>query len=233
MHAYSLLAKKQQLENHEECRAVGLNLSQNCLQNLKSMYDADFDEHDMQETVQRYQRHTKDVQSNNALLVEHNMQHLKNEAADMSKKIEHLEAAKRKLLGECLGSCTIEELQQIEQQLERSVSTVRARKMQVFQEHIAQLKEKKKENDLNMMGVFKLFIVLFSKSRKMKTQPIKEKILAAENAVLCEKYGLDLQQESNEDMEIVACTKTTENLDVETELFIGPPDARIKRALQK
>ncbi|XP_028117348.1 MADS-box protein SOC1-like isoform X1 [Camellia sinensis] len=156
----------------------------------------------MQETVQRYQRHTKDVQSNNALLVEHNMQHLKNEAADMSKKIEHLEAAKRKLLGECLGSCTIEELQQIEQQLERSVSTVRARKMQVFQEHIAQLKE-------------------------------KEKILAAENAVLCEKYGLDLQQESNEDMEIVACTKTTENLDVETELFIGPPDARIKRALQK
>ncbi|XP_028117349.1 MADS-box protein SOC1-like isoform X2 [Camellia sinensis] len=142
----------------------------------------------MQETVQRYQRHTKDVQSNNALLVEHNMQHLKNEAADMSKKIEHLEAAKRKLLGECLGSCTIEELQQIEQQLERSVSTVRARKMQVFQEHIAQLKE---------------------------------------------KYGLDLQQESNEDMEIVACTKTTENLDVETELFIGPPDARIKRALQK
>ncbi|GMP43108.1 hypothetical protein CsSME_00012605 [Camellia sinensis var. sinensis] len=142
----------------------------------------------MQETVQRYQRHTKDVQSNNALLVEHNMQHLKNEAADMSKKIELLEAAKRKLLGECLGSCTIEELQQIEQQLERSVSTVRARKMQVFQEHIAQLKE---------------------------------------------KYGLDLQQESNEDMEIVACTKTTENLDVETELFIGPPDARIKRALQK
>lgn len=156
----------------------------------------------MQETVQRYQRHTKDVQSNNALLLEHNMQHLKDEAADMSKKIELLEAAKRKLLGECLGSCTIEELQQIEQQLERSVSTVRARKMQVFQEHIEQLKE-------------------------------KEKILAAENAVLFEKYGLDPQQESNEDMEIVACTKTTENLEVETELFIGPPDARIKRALQK
>ncbi|KAL7233434.1 hypothetical protein ACSBR1_017121 [Camellia fascicularis] len=156
----------------------------------------------MQETVQRYQRHTKDVQSNNALLLEHNMQHLKDEAADMSKKIELLEAAKRKLLGECLGSCTIEELQQIEQQLERSVSTVRARKMQVFQEHIAQLKE-------------------------------KEKILAAENALLCEKYGLDPLQESNEDMEIVACTKTTEILEVETELFIGPPDARIKRTLQK
>lgn len=36
----------------------------------------------------------------------------------------------RKLLGEGLGSCSIEELQQIEQQLERSVSSIRARKVQ-------------------------------------------------------------------------------------------------------
>lgn len=34
-----------------------------------------------------------------------------------------------KLLGEGLGLCTIEELQQIEQQLERSVTKVRARKV--------------------------------------------------------------------------------------------------------
>ncbi|MCI16693.1 MADS-box protein SOC1-like, partial [Trifolium medium] len=31
-------------------------------------------------------------------------------------------------MGEGLGSCTMEELQQIEQQLEKSVSVVRARK---------------------------------------------------------------------------------------------------------
>ncbi|KAF9687761.1 hypothetical protein SADUNF_Sadunf02G0126600 [Salix dunnii] len=50
----------------------------------------------------------------------------------------------RRLLGECLGSCTIEELQQIEQQLERSVSTIRARKNQVYKEQIEHLKQKEK-----------------------------------------------------------------------------------------
>jgi hypothetical protein len=35
----------------------------------------------------------------------------------------------RKLMGEGLGSCSMEELQQIEQQLEKSVSVVRARKV--------------------------------------------------------------------------------------------------------
>ncbi|RVW41170.1 MADS-box protein SOC1 [Vitis vinifera] len=113
----------------------------------------------MQETIERYQRHTKDVHTNNYKTTEHNMQHLKHEAANMAKKIELLEISKRKLLGEGLGSCSIEELQQIEQQLERSVSSIRARKNQVFKEQIEQLKE-------------------------------KEKALAAENAMLCEKVNI-------------------------------------------
>lgn len=87
------------------------------------------------------------------------LQHLKHEAANMAKKIELLEISKRfksyliyidislsselenpfwilnlewlrKLLGEGLGSCSLEELQQIEQQLERSVSSIRARKVE-------------------------------------------------------------------------------------------------------
>jgi len=74
----------------------------------------------------------------------------------------------RKLLGEGLGSCSIDELQKIEQQLERSISKIRAKKVsminqqayiilnftddikselsiiqtQVFREQIEQLKEK-------------------------------------------------------------------------------------------
>lgn len=38
----------------------------------------------------------------------------------------------RKLLGEGLGSCTMEELQQIEQKLEKSVSTIRAKKVKII-----------------------------------------------------------------------------------------------------
>ncbi|EOX96138.1 AGAMOUS-like 20 isoform 4, partial [Theobroma cacao] len=107
----------------------------------------------MQETIERYNRHTKDTRTKPS---EQNMQLLKTEAANMVKKIELLEVSRRKLLGEGLGSCTLEELLQIEQQLERSVSSIRARKAQVFKEQIEQLKE-------------------------------KEKVLAAENARLCEK----------------------------------------------
>ncbi|CAL2241449.1 unnamed protein product [Prunus armeniaca] len=83
----------------------------------------------MQTTIERYQKHTKDNLTNNkSVSTDQNMQHLKQESSSMMKQIEFLEISKRKLLGEGLGSCSIEELQEIEQQLERSVSNVRARK---------------------------------------------------------------------------------------------------------
>nr|AKX66067.1 MADS-box protein SOC1 [Arabidopsis lyrata subsp. petraea]AKX66072.1 MADS-box protein SOC1 [Arabidopsis lyrata subsp. petraea]AKX66087.1 MADS-box protein SOC1 [Arabidopsis lyrata subsp. petraea] len=97
----------------------------------------------MQDTIDRYLRHTKDRVSTKPVS-EENMQHLKYEAANMMKKIEQLEASKRKLLGEGIGTCSIEELQQIEHQLEKSVKCIRARKTQVFKEQIEQLKQKEK-----------------------------------------------------------------------------------------
>ncbi|TYI54713.1 hypothetical protein E1A91_D11G094400v1 [Gossypium mustelinum] len=90
----------------------------------------------MQETIERYLRHTKD---NRVKPTEQSMQ---TEAEKMLKKIELLEVSRRKLLGENLGSCTLEELQQIEQQLERSVTRVRAGKAKVFKDQIEKLKEK-------------------------------------------------------------------------------------------
>ncbi|KAL2658345.1 hypothetical protein GLYMA_03G019300v4 [Glycine max] len=93
-------------------------------------------------SIERYRRHTKHDNPTTFRSVEQNMQHLKQEAANMMKKIGLLEAAKRKFLGEGLGACSIEELQWIEQQLERSLSNVRTRKIQVFKEQIEQLKGK-------------------------------------------------------------------------------------------
>ncbi|KAL2552964.1 MADS-box protein SOC1 [Forsythia ovata] len=162
----------------------------------------EFSSSSSRETIERYQRHTKDNHAENPP-DEQNMQQLKHETATMKKKIELLEISKRRLLGEGLGSCTIQELQQLEQQLERSVGIIRARKMQVFRQHIQDLKE-------------------------------KGKALAAENAMLSEKIGLEPQQGSNEEKATVACTENSEVSDVETELFIGPPETRNKRnSLQK
>ncbi|KAI4367939.1 hypothetical protein MLD38_016560 [Melastoma candidum] len=97
----------------------------------------------MQETIERYHNHTKDTKKGNKSIDE-NTQHLKDEAERMMKKIELLEDSRRKLLGENLGACTVEELKLIEQQLERSVTTIRARKTRVFKEQIEKLKEKEK-----------------------------------------------------------------------------------------
>ncbi|KAL4364136.1 hypothetical protein GQ457_04G032140 [Hibiscus cannabinus] len=153
----------------------------------------------MQETIERYRQHTKDsrIKPN-----EENMERLKIEAENMQKEIELLEASKRKLLGESLGSCTLEELQQVEERLEKSVSSVKARKTNVFKERVRQLKE-------------------------------KEKVLAAENAKLCEKCGVLPWKGSKEQSESeVANDESSPSSDVETELFIGLPEGRSKRLLQ-
>ncbi|WJX94550.1 hypothetical protein P8452_75955 [Trifolium repens] len=61
-----------------------------------------------------------------------------------TKKLEHLELSKRKLLGDELDTCAIDELQKIENQLERSLSKIRARKDQLFKEQIEKLREKER-----------------------------------------------------------------------------------------
>ncbi|KAI3944396.1 hypothetical protein MKW98_006557 [Papaver atlanticum] len=70
---------------------------------------------------------------------------LKYEAANLEKKIENLEASKRKLMGEGLESCSIDELQTTENQLEKSLLSIRAKKNQLYREKIEQLKQKEKQ----------------------------------------------------------------------------------------
>ncbi|KAK8587944.1 hypothetical protein V6N12_022406 [Hibiscus sabdariffa] len=153
----------------------------------------------MQETIERYRRHTKD---NRTKPTAENKELLKIEAENLLKKMELLEASRRKLLGESLGSCTLEELRQIEQQLESSLTSIRARKTKVFRDQIQQLKE-------------------------------KEKVLAAENAKLCEKCGMLPWKGSKEQRESeVPIDESSPSSDVETELFIGLPDGRTKRIVQ-
>ncbi|XP_055809221.1 MADS-box protein SOC1-like isoform X2 [Solanum dulcamara] len=122
----------------------------------------EFSTSSMQEIIKRYQRHTKDVQGEKPSAEQNNMQNLNNDTKSLMKKIELLETSKRKLLGESLESCSLEELQQIEHQLERSVNIIRARKMEVFREHIERLKENVKdlasENVMLLEKVEKTFL---------------------------------------------------------------------------
>ncbi|KAH9777594.1 Agamous-like MADS-box protein AGL19 [Citrus sinensis] len=125
-------------------------------------------------TIERYQKKTKDIGINSKIVEDHS-QHAKEQTSNMMTKLEFLEVAKRKLLGDGLEPCTIDELQQLENQLERSLSRIRARKFrnlvfsqnQLFREQIEKLKE-------------------------------KEKILIEENTKLREQCGMQPRQASEE-----------------------------------
>ncbi|KAK2653728.1 hypothetical protein Ddye_013584 [Dipteronia dyeriana] len=103
----------------------------------------EFSSSDLQKTVERYRKNTKEVQIDEPH-TEQCMLQAKQEIANMVKKIELLEVSQRRLLGKELDSCSIEELQEIDGQLEQSLRSIRARKAQLFNEQIEQLKAKER-----------------------------------------------------------------------------------------
>ncbi|PSS33141.1 MADS-box protein [Actinidia chinensis var. chinensis] len=102
----------------------------------------EFSSSNMQKMIDRYSKYA-DVKINSPEIEQYEEQ-LKQEAAGMAKNIETLEASQRKILGQDLGSCSVEELLEIDSQLERSLRNIRARKEQLFNEQIDQLKEKER-----------------------------------------------------------------------------------------
>ncbi|KAK8658143.1 hypothetical protein V6N13_036355 [Hibiscus sabdariffa] len=135
----------------------------------------------MNKTIDRYETKVKDAYGISSKAVEQNMQNVKEDAHSMGKKIEFLEDSKRKLLGHGLEPCSVDDLQLLENQLDRSLCRITARKNQIFMEQIEKLKE-------------------------------EEKRLGEENANMREKCGMRLRESSN--------------MEVETELCIGPPARR-------
>ncbi|KAL3365688.1 hypothetical protein AABB24_010696 [Solanum stoloniferum] len=104
-----------------------------------------FSSSSMQKTIDRYREYTKETLINiNTFEVEQHMEQLKEETANIAKKIEILEISKRKLLGQGIGSCSMNELQEIDNQLERSLKIIRARKSQLFKDEIQRLKERER-----------------------------------------------------------------------------------------
>ncbi|WZY69268.1 hypothetical protein YC2023_001508 [Brassica napus] len=78
-------------------------------------------------TIERYQRRVKETGVNHKR--DDNSQQARGETYGLTKKIEQLEISKRKLLGEGIDACSIEELQQLENQLERGLTRIRAKKI--------------------------------------------------------------------------------------------------------
>ncbi|KAF8044314.1 hypothetical protein BT93_A2338 [Corymbia citriodora subsp. variegata] len=158
----------------------------------------EFSSSNMQKTIERYRQYAKEDVGKKANLEQY-MMHLKHEAADMARKIELLEVSKRKFLGQGLGSCSVDELQDISGQLEQSLSTIRAKKDQLFKEQIEQLKAKE---------VF----LLEENSRLHEKYGEKEMPWQSALSVQPKEAGIR--------------SLSSQSSDVETELFIGLPEMR-------
>ncbi|EOA14011.1 hypothetical protein CARUB_v10027142mg [Capsella rubella] len=101
----------------------------------------EFSSSDMKKTIERYRKYTKDHETSN-----HDSEiYLQQEASHLITKIDHLEFHKRRLLGQGIASCSLEELQEIDSQLQRSLGKVRERKAQLFSEQVEKLKAKEKQ----------------------------------------------------------------------------------------
>ncbi|RLN10003.1 MADS-box protein SOC1-like isoform X1 [Panicum miliaceum] len=99
---------------------------------------------DLQKTIDRYLNHTKGT-STNERVDEPGVEKWKYEATTLGQKIDVIEAYKRKLLGESLGSCSIQELQELELQLEKSLSSIRQRKQKKLMDQILELRQKEQK----------------------------------------------------------------------------------------
>ncbi|KAI3850624.1 hypothetical protein MKW92_016949 [Papaver armeniacum] len=159
----------------------------------------------MRKTIERYRKYNKNVQvnynSNNKAIEQQNSQQLKYEAANLTKKIENLEASKRKLMGEGLESCSINELQTAENQLEKSLLNIRARKNQLYREKIEQLKQKEK-------------------------QLLEENEVLCEKLVNVVCLFLPIRSNNEQEKEITTYETSPYSHEVETKLQIGGPERR-------
>nr|AXY87501.1 MADS-box protein-like protein [Cymbidium goeringii] len=111
----------------------------------------EFSSSSMLNTIERYKAFSKDM-VDNSRSTEQNSQQWKQDVEAMARKIELLDISKRKLMGESLESCSVEELQELERQLQQSLSSIKKQKNHVLKEQITQLKDRERqlqeENDL-------------------------------------------------------------------------------------
>ncbi|XP_057524296.1 agamous-like MADS-box protein AGL19 isoform X3 [Amaranthus tricolor] len=95
-------------------------------------------------TIDRYQKHMKDLRGVKSKVVERNVLQYREDANELEKRIKNLELSKRKLLGDGLDGCSIDELQELEKQLDKSLSNIRARKNALYREQLDKLYDQEK-----------------------------------------------------------------------------------------
>jgi hypothetical protein len=97
----------------------------------------------MQKMLERYGKCSEGSNTTNTTK-EQDIQYLKREIANMEERIKILESRQRKMVGEELASCALNDLNMLESQVERGLRHIRARKTQILVDEIEELKRKER-----------------------------------------------------------------------------------------
>ncbi|XBI43016.1 hypothetical protein VPH35_107841 [Triticum aestivum] len=161
---------------------------------------------DLQKTIDRYLNHTKGTSANEKTVEQPaaGVQMCRSEATALKHKIDAIEAYQRKLSGEGLGSCSAHELQELELQLEKSLSCIRQKKQQKMVAKISELKEKER----------KLLTENSVLREEYKALPLLELATAAAAERSPDGAGAEEAEEDE---------RRRHYMEVETELVIGRP----------
>ncbi|XP_020540634.1 MADS-box protein AGL42 isoform X2 [Jatropha curcas] len=107
---------------------------------------SEFASKDMQKTVERYRKSAKEMQVDS--VDREQIQVMQVDSVDREQiqvmQVDSVDREQIQLLGRCSGSCCLEEVQDIEEQLEKSLNIIRARRDELFKENLEQLKAKEK-----------------------------------------------------------------------------------------
>ncbi|KAG2319253.1 hypothetical protein Bca52824_012466 [Brassica carinata] len=164
----------------------------------------DFASSDMQKMIERCEIHRGEYFGAQRHQKQQYVQELKNEMARTMDKIELLQLHCRKLMGQDLDSCSVEELKEITNQIEKSLTIVRSRKAKLNEDNI----------------------------EKLKAEIVAEREVLNERSRLrqmFEKQPLWMQSRSLEsEKNAPSCSCGNMNMsDVETDLSIGFPQSRV------
>nr|QIZ31305.1 MADS-box protein SOC1-1 [Larix kaempferi] len=98
----------------------------------------------MQKILERYKKYSEEC-GISITTKEQDTQYLNPEITNLEERINILESSERKMLGECLESCSIKELNHLERQVEQGLRLVRARKTDILMDQIQQLEIKQQD----------------------------------------------------------------------------------------
>ncbi|KAF0929983.1 hypothetical protein E2562_027109 [Oryza meyeriana var. granulata] len=155
----------------------------------------------LQKTIERYKAYTKDHVNKT---IQQDIQQVKDDTLGLAKKVEALDDSRRKILGENLEGCSIEELRGLEIKLEKSLHNIRLKKTELLEQQIAKLKEKERallRDNENLRGKHRNLEAAALVANNMTTTPAAA------------AWSRDVPTPSN----------NADAMDVETELYIGLP----------